>query len=125
MITISRLYDDYNTAARVYNDLDKAGISTSDISIVANNSEGWFDENAREPGRIDKDGDGVDDRTEGAATGAGIGGGGGGLPRPPGGAGLVGGPRGGPGRAGGRGGAAPAPGGGRGAARGAPRPPPP
>ena len=79
MITISRLYDDYNTAARVYNDLDKAGISTSDISIVANNSEGWFDKNAREPGRIDTDGDGVDDRTEGAATGAGIGGAVGGL----------------------------------------------
>jgi hypothetical protein len=74
MITISRLYDDYNTAARVYNDLDDAGISTSDISIVANNGEGWYDKNAREPGRIDTDGDGVDDRTEGAATGAGIGG---------------------------------------------------
>jgi len=74
MITISRLYDDYNMAARVYNDLDDAGISTSDISIVANNGENWYDENAREPGRIDTDGDGVDDRTEGAATGAGIGG---------------------------------------------------
>jgi hypothetical protein len=74
MITISRLYDDYNVAARVYNDLDDAGISTSDISIVANNGDGWYDENARKPGRIDTDGDGVDDRTEGAATGAGIGG---------------------------------------------------
>jgi len=74
MITISRLYDDYSTAARVYNDLDRAGISTNDISIVASNAEGWFDKNAREPGRIDRDGDGVDDRTEGAATGAGIGG---------------------------------------------------
>ena len=78
MITISRLYDDFNTAARVYNDLDRAGISTSDISIVANNGEGWY-EKAREPGRIDTDGDGVDDRTEGAATGAAIGGAAGGL----------------------------------------------
>lgn len=78
MITISRLYDDYNMAARVYNDLDNAGISTSDISIVANNGEGWY-EKGLEPGRIDKDGDGVDDRTEGAATGAGIGGAVGGL----------------------------------------------
>jgi hypothetical protein len=73
MITISRLYDDYATAARVYNDLDRAGISKSDISIIANNSEGWF-EKGGEPGRIDRDGDGVDDRTEGAAAGAGIGG---------------------------------------------------
>ena len=73
MFTISRLYDDYNTAARVYNELDRAGISTSDLSIVANNGEGWY-EKAAEPGHIDTDGDGVDDRTEGAAAGAGIGG---------------------------------------------------
>jgi len=73
MITISRLYDDYGTAARAFNDLERAGIPKSDISIVANNSEGWY-EHGREPGRIDRDGDGVDDRTEGAATGAGIGG---------------------------------------------------
>jgi len=78
MITISRLYDDNNIAGRVYNDLDRAGISTDDISIVANNGEGWY-EKGREPGRIDRDGDGVDDRTEGAATGAGIGGAVGGL----------------------------------------------
>jgi len=74
MITISRLYDDYATAARVYNDLDNAGLDKSDISIVSNNAEGWYDKDAREPGRIDRDGDGTDDRTEGAATGAGIGG---------------------------------------------------
>jgi hypothetical protein len=74
MITISRLYDDYESAARVYNDLQTAGISKSDLSIVANNSEGWYDGDRREPGRIDRDGDGTDDRVEGAATGAGIGG---------------------------------------------------
>ena len=74
MITISRLYDDYATAARVYNDLNDAGVSKGDLSIVANNSDNWYDENRREPGRIDRDGDGTDDRAEGAATGAGIGG---------------------------------------------------
>jgi hypothetical protein len=79
MTTITRLYDDYPNAARVYNDLQEAGISKSDISIVANNAEGWYDENAREPGRIDRDGDGTDDRTEGAAAGAGIGGTAGGI----------------------------------------------
>jgi len=73
MITIARLYDDYATAARAYNDLERAGISTNDISIIASNAEGWF-EKASEPGRIDRDGDGVDDRTEGAATGVAIGG---------------------------------------------------
>ena len=74
MITISRLYDNYETAARVYNDLNDAGLSKGDISIVASNAEGWYDENRREPGRIDRDGDGADDRAEGAAAGAGIGG---------------------------------------------------
>jgi len=74
MITLSRLYDHYETAARVFNDLENAGISKSDISIVANNSEGWYDDKARKPGRIDRDGDGTDDRAEGAAAGAGIGG---------------------------------------------------
>jgi hypothetical protein len=73
MITITRLYDDYAVAARAYNDLESDGISTNDISIVANNSEGWF-EKGTEPGRIDTDGSGVDDRTEGAANGAEIGG---------------------------------------------------
>ncbi len=61
MITILRLYYDYATAARVFNDLERAGIPKSDISIVANNSEGWY-EHGLEPGRIDRDGDGVDDR---------------------------------------------------------------
>lgn len=74
MITISRLYDDYSTAARAYNDLDRAGISTDDISIVASNGDGWFEKGATEPGRIDRDGDGTDDRNEAAAKGAGIGG---------------------------------------------------
>jgi hypothetical protein len=73
MITISRLYDGYPAAARAYNDLERAGIAKSDISIVANNGEGWY-ERGLEPGRIDRDGDGVDDRREGADTGAAIGG---------------------------------------------------
>ena len=74
MITITRMYDDYSTAARAYNDLDRAGISTDDISIVASNGDGWFEKGATEPGKIDRDGDGTDDRNEGAAKGAGIGG---------------------------------------------------
>jgi hypothetical protein len=78
MITILRLYDDYATAARTFNDLERAGISKSDISIVANNGEGWY-EHGLEPGRIDRDGDGVDDRREGADAGAAIGGTAGGI----------------------------------------------
>jgi len=74
MITISRLYDDYPTATRAVAELERAGVPSSDISIVANNAEGWYDSDR--PGmtrRVDRDLDGVDDRAEGARTGAGIG----------------------------------------------------
>ena len=71
MITISRLYKDHDTGARVVAELERSGIPHSDISIIANNDTGWFDQNRSS--RIDRDADGVDDRAEGAATGAGIG----------------------------------------------------
>jgi len=71
MATISRLYQDYDTGARVVAELQRAGIPDSDISIIANNDSGWFDRDRSR--RIDRDADGTDDRAEGAATGAGIG----------------------------------------------------
>ena len=76
MITISRLYDNYDAAARAVDELERAGIPHSDISIVANNAEGWYDRDrttSRTTGKVDRDLDGVDDRAEGAAAGAGIG----------------------------------------------------
>jgi uncharacterized protein (TIGR02271 family) len=71
MATISRLYKDYDTGARVVAELEHFGIPHTDISIIANNDTGWFDRNRST--RIDRDADGTDDRAEGAATGAGIG----------------------------------------------------
>lgn len=65
--TISRLYDNYSDAQAAVTKLEAAGVPHSDISIVANNSDGWFD------GKKDRDGDGVDDRAEAAGTGAGVG----------------------------------------------------
>ena len=78
MTVVSRLYDDYSDAARAVSELERAGIRHSDISIVANNADGWYSEDGRpavrdRDGRIDRDRDGVDDRAEGAAAGAGIG----------------------------------------------------
>jgi hypothetical protein len=67
--TITRLYDDYAAAERAVRRLEDAGVSHSDVSIVANNSENWY----RPGGKIDRDRDGVDDRAEGAGAGAGIG----------------------------------------------------
>src|ERR1700751_5988221 len=71
MATISRLYKDYDTGARVVAELERFGIPHTDISIIANNDTGWFDRNRST--RIDRDADGIDDRAEGAAAGAGIG----------------------------------------------------
>jgi hypothetical protein len=76
MITISRLYDDYATAARAVDELERAGIPRDDISIVASNAEGWYDRDRTSSGVDpvhDRDHDGRDDRAEGAAAGAGIG----------------------------------------------------
>ncbi|WNV11676.1 hypothetical protein [Tardiphaga sp. 709] len=70
-VTISRLYDSYADAQQAVTALEAAGVQHSNISIVANNSDGWFD------GK--KDRDGVDDRAEAAGTGAGIGAGVGGA----------------------------------------------
>lgn len=66
-VTISRLYDSYANAKRAVQSLEAAGVPHSDISIVANNSDNWYN------GKVDRDHDGVDDRAEGAGTGAGIG----------------------------------------------------
>jgi len=68
-ITISRLYDDYAAASQVIRALEAAGVPHSDISIIASDAENWY----AGKGKVDRDGDGVDDRAEGAATGAGIG----------------------------------------------------
>lgn len=65
--TISRLYDNYTDAQAAVSKLESAGVPHADISIVANNSDGWFE------GKKDRDGDGVDDRAEAAGTGAGVG----------------------------------------------------
>ena len=52
--------------------LETAGVPNSDISIVANNSESWYSKDGLTT-RVDRDGDGVDDRAEGSGAGAGAG----------------------------------------------------
>lgn len=77
MITISRLFDDYDAAAKAAEELEDSGIPASDISIISSNADGWYDRN-RDPSvtnkHVDRDLDGVDDRREGADAGAAIGG---------------------------------------------------
>jgi hypothetical protein len=73
--TVSRLYDEYTDAQQAVTDLERAGISRDDISIVASNADNWYsDREGRDSsGRVDRDRDGTDDRAEGAGAGAGIG----------------------------------------------------
>jgi len=74
-VTISRLYDTHTQAQAAVQRLETAGVPHSDISIVANNSDNWFNGDKK----VDRDRDGVDDRAEGAGKGAGIGAGVGGT----------------------------------------------
>jgi len=82
-VTIYRLYDTYSQASQVVGDLEAAGLPHSEISLVASNADNWYaPKKTVATGKIDRDGSGVDDRVEGAETGAGIGaavGGGAGL----------------------------------------------
>ena len=41
-VTISRLYDSYAQATEAVRNLETAGVSHSDISIVSNNSDNWY-----------------------------------------------------------------------------------
>ena len=67
-----RLYDSFEAAGVAVRNLEAAGIPPEDISLIADNSDDWYRDDA---GR-------VDDRPEGASAGAGVGaavGGGAGL----------------------------------------------
>jgi len=74
-VIISRLYDDYAAASQAVRDLEAAGLSSSDISIVASNADNWYrgGRKGKRTDRVDTDHDGRDDRVEGAEAGAGIG----------------------------------------------------
>lgn len=74
--TIVRLFDDASEAIRAAERLEAMGVKHPDISLVANNREGWYDEKEGIR-RRDRDDDHDHDKTkagEGAADGAGAGG---------------------------------------------------
>jgi len=75
MRTITGLFDNYDEAQDVVGELEATGVPSSDISLIANNSTGWYDHG-------DREGDNNSDAGEGATAGAGVGavlGGAGGL----------------------------------------------
>jgi hypothetical protein len=72
--TLTRVYNDYASANAAVENLKAAGLGDSHIGIVASNADGWHKpgSGAVDP-MHDKDRDGKDDRSEGAATGGGLG----------------------------------------------------
>jgi hypothetical protein len=72
--TITRVYDDYETAQNVVRDLKAAGLADSSIGLVASNAEGWHKPGADTVDPVhDKARKGNDDRVTGATTGGGLG----------------------------------------------------
>jgi hypothetical protein len=69
--TITRLYNSHAEAQAVVRELEAAGVSHGDISILVSNADNAYDEKTKS--FPDRDLDGKDDRTEGAAAGGGIG----------------------------------------------------
>jgi hypothetical protein len=78
--TIVRLFDHPADALRAIRRLEALGIDDDDISLIANNREGWYDKEGVHHDRLGKRGkkdddlDGDDDRLEGAGDGATAGG---------------------------------------------------
>jgi hypothetical protein len=72
--TLTRVFDGYSSAEAVVQQLRSAGLSDSHVAIIASNADGWHKpgSGAVDP-KHDKDRDGKDDRSEGAAAGGGIG----------------------------------------------------
>jgi hypothetical protein len=71
---ITRLFDDYEDAAAAVRNLEQAGISPEDISLVANNAAGRHLA-ADRPHDLDDDNDAAEGAAKGATTGGLIGGG--------------------------------------------------
>ncbi|PAP92733.1 general stress protein [Mesorhizobium wenxiniae] len=68
MKTVTGLFDNYDDASYAVDELEAAGVPASDISIVANNSSGWYGEDRSEA---------AEDAAGGAGIGAVVGGAGG------------------------------------------------
>ncbi|CCV05641.1 conserved hypothetical protein [Mesorhizobium metallidurans STM 2683] len=68
MKTVTGLFDSYEDASNAVNELEETGIPHSDISIVANNSGNWYDDDRSEV---------AEDSAGGAGIGAVVGGAGG------------------------------------------------
>lgn len=78
MATVTRLFDHHDEALSAVSELEAAGVSSTDISIISNNASNWHAGHShpdRDPGPLgDRNGDGDNDVAEGAGKGAATGG---------------------------------------------------
>lgn len=73
MRTVSGLYDNYDDAQEAVRQLESAGVSSADISIIANNSDNWYRDGTPEAVNDDRS-DAAEDAGTGAEIGAVVGG---------------------------------------------------
>lgn len=72
--TITRLYDSRSDALEAVHELERMGIPTDDVSIIASNKDSWYDaKHDRDGDRRDKGGDVGSGVAKGAAAGGVIG----------------------------------------------------
>lgn len=71
--TITRLYDSRSDALEAVHELERMGIPTDDVSIIASNRDSWYDANRASDGDRDKGGDVGGGIAKGAAAGGVIG----------------------------------------------------
>ena len=72
--TLTHIYSTYADAERTVRELKDAGLGDSHIGIVASNADGWHKPGSSDVNpKHDKDRDGKDDRSEGAAMGGSLG----------------------------------------------------
>jgi hypothetical protein len=71
--TITRLYDNRNDAMEAAHDVERQGVPSQDISIVASNKDSWYDKDVKRDTTHDKAHDTGGGVAKGAATGGALG----------------------------------------------------
>ena len=72
--TITRLYDNRNDALEAAHEIERMGVPTKDVSIIASNKDSWYNENDRGELKDGKAHDKAHDTGSGIAKGAATGG---------------------------------------------------
>ncbi|MDO9248043.1 MAG: hypothetical protein Q7U11_16400, partial [Phenylobacterium sp.] len=75
--TVSRLFNSHTEAMTAVSELERAGISHNDISLVASNADNWHEGHRHDKADLDDDNETAEGAAEGATKGGLLGAGGG------------------------------------------------